>query len=158
MVLPDINIFLCSRLFGVARIPVYSASEDLFEDPDLMNPKSFDAKNCASVCVNVHGFVPYFYAVPRKQYFQNEEGYMEFLEMQTSLEDFLNKKVSDAILSDLTLVHVHDLIIQGHSPVVSIEGVPLKEVQNSIFEFPTFRERARDSAVLKVYVALPMYE
>lgn len=122
-----------------------------------MNPKNFDKEYAASVCVNVHGFIPYFYALPLTEYFCDDEAcFQTFLAMKEDLLDLLNDSISTSILQDLTLVNVHEFIVAGHCPVIRVEGVQLHEIQNSIFDFPACKARNPKSMVLKISVALPM--
>lgn len=153
-----IHLFVFYRLFGLARIPVYSSSQDLFDEPDFLSPADFDLNDSASVCVNVHGFLPYFYAFPLETSFflhEGSNGVAAFDTMKTRLIKALNKKVSEWILEDLAFIQYHELITSGHSPVVRVEGVELRNIQNNIFDFPTYRDREPDSLVLKIYVSLP---
>lgn len=122
-----------------------------------MNPKNFDKEHAASVCVNVHGFIPYFYALPLTEYFCDDDAcFQTFLAMKEDLLDLLNDSISTSILQDLTLVNVHEFIVAGHCPVIRVEGVQLHEIQNSIFDFPACKARNPKSMVLKISVALPM--
>ncbi|ODM94277.1 DNA polymerase delta catalytic subunit [Orchesella cincta] len=39
-------------IVGVARVPAYSSSQDLFDEPDFMDPKCFQNDHAISVCCN----------------------------------------------------------------------------------------------------------
>ncbi|ODM86656.1 DNA polymerase delta catalytic subunit, partial [Orchesella cincta] len=117
-----------------------------------MDPKCFQNDHAISVCCNVHGFVPYFYALPTVPI--SEENFITIVQ---ELEQKLNEKVSTAVLNDFSLVHVHDYITNGFKPVVRIEGVEFCKVENSIFHFPTSRNWNKKALVLKIFVALPMF-
>ncbi|CAL8068887.1 unnamed protein product [Orchesella dallaii] len=142
------------RLFGVTRVPSYSASQDLFDEPDFTNPNSFRNDHTVSVCCNVHGFLPYFYALPTTP-ICDQNGNLETI--VNNLKITLNNKVSSAILSNFNLVHVHDYITQNFKPIIKIECVEFGKVENSIFHFPSNRNRPKKSLVLKIFVGLPQF-
>lgn len=136
------------------RVPLCS-SEDVFEEPDVRNPDNFAKTHTFSICCNVHGFIPYFYALPTAGFFASNGS--SFDEVTEKLCKDLNKKACEAILNNFSMVGVHDFITSGESPVVvQIEGLQIQAVENSVFQFSPSKKKHKNSLVLKVYVALPM--
>jgi hypothetical protein len=158
------------RLFGVTRIPKpappvtlesermdeeYLSNDDfniMFEDNSGM--RSEEEPYSVPVCVNVHGFVPYFYAAPIGLAFEHRTHWTE--NKIRSLVDELNDRIRDSVLRDLNSIEYHDFVTKCPDKcVLRIEVVESSQLEEGVYHlFQRTSVAGCSFVILKIFCSL----
>jgi len=148
------------RLFGVAGVPKVAKLDDTIDtgfDSGWNEDEIYEEEDySASVCCNLHGFLPYFYAAPGVEHEKECKDYWTPEKLQ-ELQNGLNEKLKNEILQDITCVQYHEFVEQHSSKcVIKIEVFDSMESEEAVYHMfkRTLTGTNTGFAVLKITCSL----